>query len=124
MRTGFMTLALLVHLAVFVCYPQSGRMGPTFTFVSLLIWSAFALLLANAVSGLKTSDKAGVLAVYTAACALAALSLLPQKDGVSPLSRLMDGRTPAKTDIYVGLLRLGIDYPALLPPKKEEPPVI
>lgn len=120
MITGFITLAVLVHAAVFVCYPESGRLGPTFTFISLLLWSAFGILLYQPVSNLKTSDKAGVLATYALACAIAALSLLPQKDGVSALTKLADGRTPAKTDIYTGLLRLGIDYPVLLPPKKEE----
>lgn len=124
MRTGFIILAAIVHAAVFVCYPQSGRMGPTFVFVSLLIWSAFAILLGSPVSGLKTSDKAGVLGAFALTCAIAVLSLMPQQDGVSPLSRLMEGRTPAKTDIYVGLLRLGINYPALLPPKNGELPVI
>jgi hypothetical protein len=124
MITGFISLAALVHAAVFICYPQSGRLGATFTFISLLLWSAFGILLFRPVSGLKTSDKAGVLVTYAVACALAALSLLPQKDGVSPLSKLADGLIPTKTEIYTGLLRLGIDYPALLPPKKEEPPVI
>ncbi len=124
MITGFITLAALVHAAAFVCFPESGRMGPTFTFISLLLWSAFGLLLYKPASGLKTSDKAGVLATYAVACAIAALSLLPQKDAVSPLSKLADGYVPSKIDIYKGLLRLGINYPALLPPKKEEPPVI
>lgn len=124
MRTGFITLAVLVHAAAFVCYPDSGRMGPTVVFVSVLIWSAFAILLGHTVENLKTSDKAGILCAYALACALVVLSLLPQKDGVSPFSKLADGYVPPKTDIYRGLLRLGIDYPALLPPKKEEAPVI
>ena len=117
-------LAILAHAAVFICYPDSGRMGPTVAFISLLLWSAFAILLGNTVSNLKTSDKAGLLCAYALGCALLVLSLLPQKDGVSPFSKLADGYVPAKTDIYRGLLRLGIDYPALLPPKKEEAPVI
>lgn len=124
MISGFITLALCAHAAVFVCYPASGRMGPVFTFISILLWSGFAILLGGPVSGLKTSDKAGVLAAFALACAISALSLLPQKDGRSPLTKLYDGARPAKTDIYAGLLRLGIDYPALLPPQKEEPPVI
>ncbi len=124
MRTGFIMLAFLVQAAVFVCFPDSGKLGAAFTFISLLIWSAFAILLGNAVANFKTSDKAGVLCAYALACALAALSLLPQKNGVSPLYKLADGYVPAKTDIYKGLLRLGVDYPPLLPPKKEEPPII
>ena len=124
MITGFITLACCVHAAVFICYPVSGRLGATFTFVSVLLWAAFAILLGRPVANLKTLDKAGVLTIFALACAISALSLLPQKDGISPLSKLSDGLRPGKTDIYAGLLRLGIDYPALLPPRKEEPPVI
>jgi len=124
MTTGFILLALCVNAAAFICYPHSGRLGATFTFISILLWTAFAILLNRPVANLKTADKAGVLGVFAVACAISALSLLPQKDGSSPLSKLYGGQYPAKTDVYKGLLRLGIDYPALLPPQKEEAPVI
>ena len=124
MITGFITLAFCVHAAAFICYPHSGMLGSTFTFVSLLIWTAFGILLGHPVANLKTSDKAGVLAVFAVACAIGALSLMPQTDGVSPLYKLADGRIPTRIEVYTGLLRLGINYPALLPPKKEEAPVI
>ena len=50
-----------------------------------------------------------------------ALAFLPQKDGISPLRKLTAGRYPDGRDLYFGLLRLGVDAPGLLPPKKEEP---
>lgn len=115
------TAALLLNAAIFTAFPDSGGMGITFFIFSSLLWSGAAVA-SILLSRIVPRDwKAFTLVAFSLACAFCSLSFFPQKDGVSPLDRLLDGRYPAKTDVYRGLRRLGIDYPALLPPKKEEP---
>lgn len=121
MMSWLITAAMLVNACVFIAFPDSGGMGIIFFIVSSLLWSgaaAASLLL----SRILTKDwKAFILAVFVLACAACSLGFLPQNDGVSPLDKLLDGRYPGKLDVYKGLMRLGIDYPALLPPVKNEP---
>jgi hypothetical protein len=116
---SLIAVSLLVNLAVFIAYPETGRMGMTFLYVSAILWTAFAFFIgSHAPSG--TGGKVIQAAVFTLACAFAALSFLPQKDNVSALRKLNEGSYPDRRSVFIGLLRLGIDCPALLPPREEE----
>lgn len=118
--TPLIILGLLLNLGAFVCYPETGRMGMTFLYVSMMLWTAFALLITRYSPGPGPAWKTVQLMFFAVACAFSALSLLPQKDGISALTKFNKGQYPDKRDVYLGLLRLGINYPALLPPQKEE----
>lgn len=111
------------HLGVFVCYPESGKFGPTFLYISGLLWLAFAVLLNRAADNASRENRAFIAVAFALAAVFSALSLLPQKDGVSPLRKLTLGVYPDKRAVYVGLRRLGVDAPGLLPPAKEETPI-
>lgn len=117
----FITAA--VHLAVFVCYPYTGRFGLTFLYISALIWVGLALFIGRALETYSSGTKAGLALVFSLFCLIATLSLLPQKDGVSPLSKFSAGKYPDRPTVYYGLLRLGVSAPRLLPPQKEEKPL-
>lgn len=112
-------LAVLVHLAVFICFPHTGRLGATFTYISLVLWVGLAIFL-----GIRPpySASAQVLtaALFLCGCLFSTLSFMPQKDAVNPLTKLSLGRFPTQTDIYWGLLRIGVDAPALRPPPPPE----
>ena len=108
-------------MAIFIAFPDSGGMGVTFLIFSSLLWAG-AGVAANLLRGVLPHDwKAFAAVVFSLACAACSLSFFPQNDGRSPLDKLLDGSYPAKLDYYKGLRRLGIDFPALLPPQKEEP---
>jgi len=72
---------------------------------------------------LTTLKRTTLLFLNTAALLaslLAALFLLPQQDGISVFDKLSFGFYPTGADVYTGLKRLGIDYPALKPPEKPQ----
>jgi len=115
--------AACANLAVFVCFPLSGPLAPTFTFVSILLWAVLAMFLGGPLRPSGAGAKAAVVLLFAAGALLSALTLLPQKDAVSPLQKLAAGRRPDKRDVYFGLLKLGVEYPALLPPAGKEAPL-
>ncbi len=112
-------LAILVHLAAFVCFPYTGKLGPTFTYISLVLWVALAIFLGSQ-PPYSPSGQFITAALFLGGCVLSTLSFLPQKDAVSPIYKLARGAYPSKADLYLGLLRVGVDAPALKPPPPPE----
>lgn len=112
--------ALLVNLAVFVSYPMSGTMGFTFLYLSAVVWTAFAILIGNAVARFSLWPKLVLVLIFSMACAFSGLSFLPQADKVTALNKFADGKYPDKRSVYLGLLRLGINVPSLRPPQSPE----
>ncbi len=119
--SAYILIAVALHLAAFVSYPQSGRFGFTFLYISIIMWSAFAIFINSAANHYGKAWKAGVLIVFTLACAFSSLAFLPQTDGSGALHKFLLGRYPDRKVLYYGFLRIGIDIPALRPPQKEEP---
>lgn len=112
--------AALVNLGALVCYPDTGSLGYTFIYISILLWAALALFLTRYLASAGAAWKTALFLAFALGCAFSALSFLPQKDGVSALDKVWGGKYPDKRSLYFGLLRVGVDYPALLPPRKEE----
>ncbi len=121
--SAYIVIAVLVHLGAFISYPMSGRIGYTFLFISVLIWSGAAIFLSTGTYNWGRRAKAGLALAFTLICAFSALSFLPQKDGKSALGKLFSGHYPDSRAVYIGLLRLGVDAPRLLPPVQEEQPI-
>lgn len=115
---------LLINLGVFVAYPMSGHMGFTFLYISAVLWTALAVLIGRSVSQLGPWPKFVIVVGFSLACAFCGLSFLPQADKVTALSKFADGVYPDQRSVYLGLLRLGINVPALRPPDKPEAEVI
>ncbi len=119
--SAFVLIAAVLHLAVFVSYPQSGRFGFPFLYISVILWSSFAIFINRSVTRAGAFWKAALAVGFTLMCAFSALSFLPQKDGISALHKFTWGEYPDRKTLYFGLLRLGVDAPRLLTPEKEEP---
>lgn len=115
---------LLINLGVFVAYPMSGHMGFTFLYISAVLWTALAVLIGRSVSQLGPWPKFVITVGFSLACAFCGLSFLPQADRVTALNKFADGIYPDRRSVYLGLLRLGIDVPALRPPAPPEAEVI
>lgn len=118
--SAYIFIAAVLNLAVFVSYPQSGRLGFTFLYLSIIIESAAAIFINRAANYYGTAWKAAIAAGFALMCAFCALSFLPQKDGTSALHKLATGDYPDGQKLYFGLLRLGVDAPGLLQPRQEE----
>ncbi len=118
--SAFILIAAVLHLGVFISYPQSGRFGFIFLYISILLWASFAIFINRAVNHYGMAWKAAITVGFTLMCAFSALSFLPQKDGISALQKFTSGNYPDKETLYFGLLRLGVDAPGLLPPEKKE----
>ena len=108
------------HLAVFVAYPHSGRFAFPFLAVSMILWTGFAIFMNRAMLNARAGWKAALAAGFILMSAFSALSFVPQKDGISALRKFTSGVYPDNRTLYVGLRRIGIDAPRLLPPQKEE----
>jgi len=116
----FIASALLVNLAVFVCYPMSGTMGFTFLYISAVLWTAFAVFIGHVMARFSLWAKTVILIIFSLMCAFSGLSFLPQADKVTALSKFSDGLYPDQRSVYLGLLRLGINVPSLRPPQSPE----
>lgn len=120
MNTGFLiSSAALINLAVFVCFPDSGKFGFTFLYISALLWAAFAFFLGSYPPATAAGRAARALA-FVLGCLFCSLSFMPQRDALSPLRKLSAGHYPDRKALFLGLLRLGVDWPGLLPPQKPE----
>lgn len=112
-------LGLATNLGAFVLFPDTGRFGMTFLYLSAVLWTAFAFFLGSR----PPRSLAGQLlraTLFTAGCLFSSLSFLPQKDNINPLQKLSRGHYPDRGHLFKGLLRLGIDVPALAPPAQPE----
>jgi len=114
--SAYILLATAINLAVFVSYPYSGRFGFTFLYLSIICWAAVAIFINRAANAYGTAWKAGIAAVFALMCIFCSLTFLPQADGVSALKKFTSGNYPDKRTLYIGLLKLGVDAPALLTP--------
>lgn len=117
--SALILIAAAVHLAAFLSYPHSGRFGQPFLFVSMLLWTGFSVFIVRVTENYGREGKAAFASLFALACAFSVLALLPQKDGRPALKKFLAGSYPVKADFYIGLLRLGVEVPALAPHKKE-----
>lgn len=117
----YILIAAALHLGAFISYPHSGRFGFTFLYISMILWTGGAIFINRAANYHGKAWKTAIMIGFTLMCAFSALGFLPQKDGKSPFLKLISGQYPEKRDLYFGLLKLGVDAPGLLPPRKEEP---
>lgn len=108
-------LVALLHLAVFICYPETGPNGIIYLAVSALAWSGFLVFAHAGLKLIKFLGGAAGLVFNLAffALMLAALTLtLPQRDRITVLKKIQDRRFPDRTALSDGLARLGITYKA------------
>lgn len=104
-------IVLLLHLTFFVCFPDVGRFGVFYGWISVVIWSVVAIFSETTFQVLYKIFKPVRILVDLAFVFLAALiiaSTFSQKDGVSPLRKIRRGTHPNKTDFYRGLNKLGL----------------
>ncbi|HOI42430.1 MAG TPA: hypothetical protein PK523_05735 [Elusimicrobiales bacterium] len=95
-------------------------MSLPFAFVSSLLWTGFFIFMRQATRTFRRSNAVFFDTAALLVMALAGLGLMPQKDGVAPLYKLIRGQYPDGRQVYTGLARFGIKVPSLLPPETEK----
>lgn len=118
--TSNLTIAFLAHAALLVFFPYGGKMAFPFTVISFILWTGFFIFIRQATINFKRSNAVFVELSAILMMALAGLGLMPQKDGVAPLYKLIRGDYPDGRQVYTGLAQFGIKVPSLLPPEKEQ----
>ncbi len=113
----FSICTVILHLGVFVCYPDTGKMGFLFLIFSSMLWTACFIFLTTMLPSLRRSTVMFLNTAALLASLLSTLFFIPQEDGGSVFDKLALGIYPAKATVYRGLLRLGIDYKPLKPPE-------
>ncbi len=101
----------LVHLALFVCYPETGPYGNYYLAVSLLVWSVFMIFVNTSSRLVRFLNGAAGFAINLAAFALMTVSVaatMPQRDGTPVLKKMQARRYPDKDTVRSGLLRFGV----------------
>ena len=108
------TLTVLLHVSFLVAYPASGSMGVPFIMISTLLWSSLIVFTHAVLRNFSRGNLVFFCIFFFSIMALSTATLLPQKDAVSIFDKLVAGRYPTRETLYLGLRKVGIDYPALL----------
>jgi hypothetical protein len=108
-------LLLALHVAFFIFFPNAGRYGLLYGWVSLALWCYVVHALQKPLDFLS-----GIfpglfifcdLIVLAGAFACIAMTM-PQSDGMHPVKKLACKHYPSKTDINKGLAQFGLAVPA------------
>ena len=106
-------LVALLHLAVFLCYPETGPYGNIFLIISTLAWSTVLVVMNANLKFIKLLSGAVGLLLNMAffALMLAAIAFtMPQHDGVSIREKIRKRQFPDRTSLDTGLIKLGVNY--------------
>ncbi|MDD2773824.1 MAG: hypothetical protein PHP45_09045 [Elusimicrobiales bacterium] len=112
--TRRLLLLLLLHLAFFVCFPDTGPFGLVYG------WGSFALWCLVVVLTLVPLEMIGsVFPGVFLLCDLVVLcgagwllaATMPQADRIAPYEKIQSGRYPTRADIRKGLAAFGVDLP-------------
>jgi cell division protein FtsW (lipid II flippase) len=104
-------LIIAIHLAVFLCYPDTGEFGGYYLAISIVLWTGFMLFINLSVKIIKFISGALGHLVHLALLCLMLVSIaltLPQADRVTVFEKVRDGKYPTKETIQKGLNKLGL----------------
>jgi len=119
-----MNLIIILIVAVFhilpvILYPETTVLGPTYLFVSFLLWSAFFLLLKSSFYKLSTKTSSFIFIVIAIAMLLSIMFFYPQRNNKPVFYKILDEEYPDRFTIYRGFKKLGINIPQILTEKKK-----
>lgn len=121
---AFILLTVLMQFAIFTGYPDTGPLGLAFIAVSVGVWSAYHVVIKCALFSARETTRTGMYILGVMASLLATAMFLPQRGGISVFDKISLGQYPTKASVYIGLGKLGIDFPAWKPPDPKFEPVV
>jgi len=114
------SIIFISHLSCLILYPDTGKLGFPFLFISILLWIGFLFYLKSATINLKNDTIIFLNIIYILAMIVCLMTLTPQEDSISIMNKIIKGYYPDKKSIYKGLLKIGIERPDLLKEILEE----
>lgn len=100
-----------IHVALFICYPDTGPRGNYFLVLSLIVWSLVIFALSGSIKVLQLLTKGLLLLFYAAVFACIAAStamVMPQSDKTSVFAKLKKRDFPTVETMRRGLTRFGV----------------
>ena len=109
---GKIALVVLVHVAFFASYPDTGPFGNIYLAISMLLWTGFTLFMGTAIKVIRLFS--GILGLLLNLSIFLVMSLtvaatMPQTDKTSVLEKIQLERYPARDTLNRGLQRFGIN---------------
>ena len=105
-------IIILIHIILFAAYPDTGKFGNLYFFVSIFCWSGLLIFVSRLLNAMPLLGKflstLAVLIIYGITIASTAY-LMPQTDKVSAYDKAMKGNIPNWQTFKRGLLRFGVD---------------
>ena len=108
---------LLIHFIFFVCFPDTGRTGIGYAWVSIAVWTGFMFVASNMLNTIRSL-------LFTLLFDIALVGFMgfgisatmPQSDGVSPYKKILRGHYPTQKQIRRGFRKFGIKVPKFQKP--------
>lgn len=109
---------IIIHIAVFVSYPDTTPLGPTYLFISMIISSIFYYLLKPLLKKQTPSVQFYLNFALLIILILFTVINYPQSDSKSVIYKIYTANLPNRLTIYRGFKKLGIDANFILRDKK------
>lgn len=101
---------IIIHLAVFVCYNQTGEFAKYYISISIILWTGFFMFLNFGLKLIKFINRYVAYVIYACLYFLMFLTVaftMPQKDRISAFEKIRSGQFPDDKDIRRGVAKLG-----------------
>jgi hypothetical protein len=106
----------LLHIVLFLGYPETGPYGLYYLAGSILLWSGFVMFMNLNLKLVRFFSGALSLvlnAAVFAAMAAAVVFTMPQHDRVPVYEKIQEGRYPTRDDLETGMIKLGLKKPTI-----------
>lgn len=107
-------IIFFTHLLIFLSYPETTPLGPSYMFISIIISSIFYYLIRPLI--IKQTENISFTIKLIMWLILLFITLInyPQKDSRAVLLKIYYGELPNRLTIYRGFKKIGIDAYFLL----------
>jgi len=101
-------LILGFHLILFICYPETGKYGDYYFWISISIWTTFIMTINSNIKFIKLLSIPAKffinLAIYTIMIFFISITM-PQRDGNSVFDKIKSRKFPTDEDIRIGKIK-------------------
>lgn len=96
------------HLVSFICYPETGKYGDYYFWISIFIWTTVMLSISSNIKYIKLISfpvKIWInISLYLIMIFFIALTM-PQRDGINVLTKIKNKKFPTSQDIETGKIK-------------------
>ncbi|MCX7641711.1 MAG: hypothetical protein N2Z20_03660 [Elusimicrobiales bacterium] len=107
-------LIFLTHIIIFISYPDTTPLGPSYMFISFIISTAFYYLIKPKLLVQIPIISSFLKLLMWLILFITILINYPQKDSKSVMYKIYQGQLPTRLTIYRGFKKLGIELNFIL----------